>query len=525
MAFMGFTGSALARARVCFIIVPAFLLFGYNQSNIGGVLDYPSFVKHFPSIDTSNTTGPVKDRNATAQGTVVAIYTIGCLIGALGVTQLGNRIGRRKSLIVVAAIAATGLIIQATSYNIGQLVVGRIISGIGTGGVNAVVPVWQSECTKPRSRGKNVVIIGVFIASGIAIAGWVNVGLSYMEENEVSWRLPLALPISFTLMIMSFTMSFPESPRWLVSKGHMEEARITMHALADEDSLSHEAIGSEIENISSALQDASDSERGFVNLFKREPQRLFYRLCLAIGINFCAQMTGANVISYYGKTIFKESLGLEAKKASLLNAGVLTWKIFAAISAYLSVDRFGRKPLFVISSLGMAVSMAGLAGTVWAIDNRHTFGASVAATFFLFFYMSFFPLGFLGANFLYSAEIAPQDLRIHLAAIGTATHWLFNFVIAEITPIAFVTIRWKYYIVYAVIGFSVTFMVYFLFPETKGRSLEEMDHLFADPEHWWRVTAYARTSKVDDMTALDVLSRDEKIESAKHIEKVQDRGS
>ncbi|KAK6819207.1 hypothetical protein RU639_008230 [Aspergillus parasiticus] len=166
MAFMGFTGFALARARICFIIVPAFLLFGYNQSNIGGVLDYPSFVKHFPSIDTSNTTGSVKDRNATAQGTVVAIYTIGCLIGALGVTQLGNRIGRRKSLTVVAAIAATGLIIQATSYNIGQLVVGRIISGIGTGGVNAVVPVWQSECTKPRSRGKNVVIIGVFIASG-----------------------------------------------------------------------------------------------------------------------------------------------------------------------------------------------------------------------------------------------------------------------------------------------------------------------------------------------------------------------
>lgn len=277
---------------------------------------------------------------------MVAIYTIGCLIGALGITQLGNRIGRRKSLLVVAAVAAVGLIIQATSYSIGQLVVGRIVSGIGTGGVNAVVPVWQSECTKPKSRGKNVVIIGIFISSGIAVAGWVNVGLSFVQENEASWRLPLALPIIFALMLLAFTMSFPESPRWLVSKGRREEAHAAMYSLGDDnDSIRHETISAEIENISTALLEACNSERGFSDFLKPEPRRLFYRLCLAIGINFCAQMTGANVISYYGKTIFQESLGLGPKKSALLNAGVLTWKIFAAISAYLSVDRFGRKPL------------------------------------------------------------------------------------------------------------------------------------------------------------------------------------
>lgn len=426
-------------------------------------------------------------------------------------------------MIVVATVATIGLLIQATSYSLDQLIVGRIVSGIGTGGVNAVVPVWQSECTKPKSRGKNVVIIGIFIASGIAIAGWVNVGLSFLEENEVSWRLPLALPIIFTLMLMAFAMSFPESPRWLISRGLKTEARAAIYTLSGKDSASHEAVTLEIESISVALQEASNSERGFCDFFKRAPQRLFYRLCLAVGINFCAQMTGANVISYYGKTIFQESLGLEANKAALLNAGVLTWKIFAATSAYLSVDRFGRKPLFIISCLGMAVSMAGLAGTVWAIDNHYSLGASVAATFFLFFYMSFFPLGFLGANFLYSAEIAPQDLRIHLAAIGTATHWLFNFVIAEITPIAFVTIKWRYYIVYAVIGLSVTSVVFFLVPETKGLSLEDMDNLFSDPEHWWQVTAYARSSRRSVMLEQNVAKKvdhDDKIQSASHIERV-----
>lgn len=102
-------------------------------------------------------------------------------------------------------------------------------------------------------------------------------------------------------------------------------------------------------------------------------------------------------------------------------------------------------------------------------------------------------MGFLGANFLYSAEIAPQDLRIHLAAIGTATHWLFNFVIAEITPVAFATIGWRYYVVYAVIGFFVAGIVVMFFPEMRGRGLEEMDGLFGEPGRWGEVNAYAKT--------------------------------
>ncbi|PWY80857.1 general substrate transporter [Aspergillus sclerotioniger CBS 115572] len=491
MGLFSLTGTGLARTRVCLIVVPSFLLFGYNQSNMGGVLNYPSFIRHFPEINTSTTTGNVQATNAKTQGTVVAIYTIGCLIGSLGITQVGNRLGRRKSLIIAAVIAAIGQIIQSSSFSLGQLVVGRVISGIGNGGVNAVVPVWQSECTAPKSRGKNVVIIGIFIASGVAAAGWVNVGFSFINTSEVAWRFPLAVPVVFTLMIMSFTPFFPESPRWLISKGRLAEAHEVMRKLSRDDT-NEEVIRAEINNISSLLQQTSQSERGFIDLLKPGPQRLLYRMCLAIGINFCAQMTGANVISYYGSTIFKESLGLGEKKAALLNAGVLTWKIVAATSAYLTVDRYGRKPLFISAGLGMGLSMAGLAGSVWAIDHRDTFGASVAATFFLFSFMAFFPLGFLGANFLYSAEIAPQDLRIHLAAIGTATHWLFNFVIAEISPIALVTIRWKYYIVYAVVGVGVAVLVYFLFPETNCRSLEEMDELFSDPDHWWQVPGYAR---------------------------------
>jgi sugar porter (SP) family MFS transporter len=415
---------------------------------------------------------------------------------------------------IAAAIAAIGQIIQSSSFGLGQLIVGRIVSGMGNGGVNAVVPVWQSECTAPASRGKNVVIVGIFISSGIAAAGWVNVGFSSIKSCEIAWRFPLALPLIFAFMIIAFTLLFPESPRWLISKGQLAEAHAAMWKLSKDVTIDDEVISLEINNISSLHQQGSQRERGFLDLFQPSSQRLFYRLCLAISINFCAQMTGANVISYYGSTIFKESLGLSEKKAALLNAGVLTWKIVAATSAYFSVDRFGRKPLFITACLGMGLSMAALSGSVWAIEYRNSFGASVAATFFLFAFMAFFPLGFIGANFLYSAEIAPQDLRLHLAAIGTATHWLFNFVIVEITPIAFVTIRWKYYIVYAVIGVSVAALVYLLFPETNGRSLEEMDEMFSEPEHWWQVPVYAQVLKTHRPDISPAKS------SVKHVEKI-----
>lgn len=428
---------------------------------------------------------------------MVAVYTLGCLIGALGIAPIGNRIGRRKSLTVAAAVASVGIILQASAHGLAQLLVGRIISGVGNGGVNSVVPVWQSECTKPKNRGKNVVVVGIFITSGIALGGWVNVGLSHLEEHEVAWRLPLALPLVFTSMLLVFTMFFPESPRWLISKGKIDEARQSMTELNNGRHAERESIDAEISLILSLVeQDGAQSELGFRDFFRRGPQRLFYRLCLAIAVNFCAQMTGANVISYYGTRIFKQSLHMPASEAALLNAGVLTWKIVAATSAFLTVDRLGRKPLFMVACGGMSLSMAGLAGTAWAIQNTaNSFGASVGATFFLFLYMAFFPLGFVGANFLYGAEIAPQALRIHLASVGTATHWLFNFVIAEITPVAFVTITWRYYIVYAVIGaFSVP-LVYFLFPETKGLSLEDMNSLFSGPAHFWEVPSYARRLK------------------------------
>lgn len=198
---------------------------------------------------------------------------------------------------------------------------------------------------------------------------------------------------------------------------------------------------------------------------------------------------GANVITYYATAIFEKSLHFEKRQSAILSAVLLTWKIVAACLASYYVDRAGRKALFMTSGVGMGFSMLALSVTASYLDHP---GAGPAAVAFLFIFMFFFPLGFLGSNYLYTAEIAPQDLRAHYAAIGTGAHWLFNFVIAEVTPVAFSNIGPRYYIVFTCTGFSVPILVYFLFPETNQGSLDEMDKIFSEPKHWWQVVPGAR---------------------------------
>lgn len=248
------------------------------------------------------------------------------------------------------------------------------------------------------------------------MAGWVNYGLGVIPEQQVAWRLPLAMPIIFTSMLLTGVFCFPESPRWLVQRNQLEKARIVTSILEDIP-LDSEVLEVELSAMQASCEVEAQTKRAWIHIVRNESDRLLYRAFLAVAVNFAAQMTGANAISYYATTIFKQSLGYSPREAAVLAASLLSWKICSSSISIFTVDRFGRKPLFMTAAAGMSVAMTCLAVSVSFISHP---AAGKAATFFLFFYMAFFPVGFLGANFLFAAEIAPQDLRVHFSVIGTA---------------------------------------------------------------------------------------------------------
>ncbi|KAL1887669.1 hypothetical protein Sste5346_010064 [Sporothrix stenoceras] len=468
MTYLNLRGAKLQAAQIWAVIMP----FGYNNSVAGGLLGLSSWIATFPQIDTTTTTGSVKTHNSTVQGTVVAMYTLGCFFGCIDCIWLGDRLGRKKTILLAAATNILGAIIQCTSFSLPQLIVGRLVSGFGFGHLTATAPNWQAECSGAAHRGAAVMLEGLFISTGLAIGGWVNLGMSF-HKGSIAWRFPLALSILWSLFILLNTPFMPESPRWLVQHNREEEARIVLADLNDTEP-DTDSINMAISEIQLSLELAGQAE--FRHIFKNGPLRLFQRTCLACAAQCFQQMGGINALAFYQTTIFTEDLGLAKTTARIVSASVFTWQAICSPIGVLTVDHFGRRKLMLFSAFGMGMCMAIIAGTSTQSQNVAAIGAAAA---FIFLFSLFFPTGFLGLTFLYAAEISPLAYRVPITAMSTGTAWLFNFVVAEVTPVGLSTISHRYYIIFAAINWFLTFpAVYFFFPETNSRQLEEVDAIF-----------------------------------------------
>jgi sugar porter (SP) family MFS transporter len=494
---MVLTGKKLEVAQLLLVVMPAFVLFGYNQSGVGGLLSLRDFAETFPEMDTVTTTGAVKTHKKTIQGTVVAMFTIGALLGALSCSKLGDMLGRRKLIFVAACLTLIGEILQCSSFHIAQFIVGRFILGWGVGQLSATVPVWQSECSGSKNRGAHTVLDGCFISLGYVLESWINLGFFEVNFLPVQWRIPLVFPIFISIVLIATVFLIPESPRWLCRMGRGEQARASLakfRGLSEDDPL----ISAEIGGIELALEETGHTAASIKDIFTMGKDKLFYRFMLCMLLQMLQQMCGSNLISVYATILFQDSLGMSPELSRVLTGACLTWKFLSCFVAFFTIDRFGRRALFIFSGFGMSSCMLALAvSTSFSDENT---GAMGAAAFFIFAFNFFVPIGFLGANFLYCTEVAPIKLRVPMASFSTANHWLWNFVVVmvsmqfetvglsaqmltsilQITPVAVNTIGYQYFIVYAVISACIVPLVYFFYPETMGRSLEELEMLFSE---------------------------------------------
>ncbi|UPL02316.1 hypothetical protein LCI18_013250 [Fusarium solani-melongenae] len=465
----GNQGNAL-RYRITAACGSGFLLFGYDQGVFGGLLSNRTFLKTFnyPS--------------STIQGQIVATYDIGCIMGTLLSIFIGDKIGRRRSILAGCIILIVGGIMQTASSSLAPMILGRIIAGVGNGMNTIAIPIWQSETAKPEHRGKLIVLQMVTNIFGIALTNWMNLGFTYIPDNPVSWRFPLAFQCFFGLVTMCLVCVAPESPRWLVMRDRTGEAQTILARLAAKP----ETDASVVEEISrlvtsvrheAAVQDAVTVKE----IFRNGEQQTLRRVLLGAGTSVFQQIGGVNVIAYYLPVVLVRSFGMSERLALILSAvDSMQLMFWGALAAFL-IDRVGRRRLMI-----MGVGCSGVCFTLVAVGLRYggpsaddsNKAMSILAVTFIFLYYVFYGMSLLSIPFMYPAEINAQRMRNTGTSIATAVNWTCVYLVVVVTPVAIDTIGWKYYLMYGIFNFVFVPIAWFFYVETAKLSLEQVDRLF-----------------------------------------------
>ncbi|OCF34420.1 hypothetical protein I317_03526 [Kwoniella heveanensis CBS 569] len=475
MTFLNMRGEPLQNAMNFCVVIPSFLAMGFSLSFLGGVTRYESFYTLFEQIDTSTTTGAVKSHNSLIQGTTVSTLNLGAALGCLSCIYLGNRLGRRRTTFLGSLIALAGTILQCSAFTLAQLLVSRIVLGAGLGMMSSTVPVWQSETSKVHKRGHHVIVDGICIAGGIAMASWLTFGFSKIDTDmSWQWRLPCMTTGILALVVACFTFTFPESPRWLALKGDIDGARHVL-AIVDDVEPTSEHVEIILDSICN-LNDTMAESASFLSIFKQGKDKMRYRMILAAATQAFSQMSGSALITYYSETLFS-AIGLSHDLSKILGATDLTFKFICCFIPFFTIEMAGRRKLLLIAGTGMTICMFSLAICGSQVTDNNLVPAYVAIAF-AFIYVAFYPIGFLGINFLYSQEVIPTRYRAPASGISTSVHWIAAFTVALTTPIGFGSIGWRFYLVWAIVAFSIIPSVYFFYPETTGLSIEEVDTVF-----------------------------------------------
>ncbi|GAA6012546.1 hypothetical protein JCM10207_009036 [Rhodosporidiobolus poonsookiae] len=449
----------------------AFILFGYDQGVMGGLITLPSFLDVFPEV-----------RDADVSGITVAIYEIGCLMGAITAIFVGDKLGRKNTIFYGMAIMIIGAVIKTASYGLPEFIVGRIIMGVGNGMNTATVPALQSELAPPQIRGSLILISGALIAAGIAVSYIINLAF-YFLDSSASWRVPIAFQCVFAIAVMVMLFAIPESPAWLVKHSdkhpeYLEEGKTTLAKIYKTEKDDPTVLG-QIDAIKATS--AEVAAFSFKDLFTNGPSQNFRRASLGFLAQAFQQLTGCNIVTYYATTLFENSIGLSPLLSRILSIALGIFYALVAFATTTFVDRLGRRSTMLWGAVGCSLCMVLLCALVYTSDNSGNKGAAYAATVFIFGFEAVFAYGWLGQTWLYPAELTSLPIRSQATGISTCSNWLFNFLVVMVTPPGFDSIGAYTYLIFGAINAVIIFPgVYFLFPETTRRSLEEIDLIFAE---------------------------------------------
>lgn len=450
--------------------VIGFSLFGYDQGLMAGIITAPQFIETFPAV------GGESHHATVVQGAVTSCYELGCFAGALCAMFLGPRWGRKLLIIIGSAIIIIGTFISIFPFKghwaLGHFVIARVVTGFGNGFNTATIPIYQAELSDPKNRGKLVNLEGSFVAVGTLIAYWTDFGLSY-ASGSVSWRLPISFQILFAGFVLIFMLGLPESPRYLIAKDRIDEARYILSQLNDE-SINDAEILEEVALIRDANNRYS-KQLSIKELFKPSKHQHLRRMIIGASGQFFQQFTGCNAAIYYSTVLFENTVGLDRRLSLVLGGIFATVYAIFTIPSFFLVENLGRRALFLIGSSGQCVSFI-IAFACLIKDDKNS---AKGAAFGLFLFIAFFAFTLLPMPWVYPPEINSMRTRTMATSVSTCTNWLSNFAVVMFTPIFINQSKWGCYLFFALMNFAYIPIIYFFYPETARRSLEEIDIIFA----------------------------------------------
>jgi sugar porter (SP) family MFS transporter len=428
------------------------MLFGYDIGIISGAI---LFIKRDFSLSQS------------MEEVVVSSVLLGSLFGAAVGGILADRFGRRRLLIITSIVFGLGAVGAALAPGTPWLLAVRIVAGTAIGIASFVAPLYISEIAPVEIRGKLVAINQVALTSGIVVSYLID----YAFAGSQAWRWMFAMAVIPAAAFGIGLIFIPDSPRWLAAHGYVDKARAVLKQIR-----APEKVEAELDEIQHSV---TQQEGHWSELL--DPH-LRPAMVVGVGLAIAQQITGINTVIYYAPTIFKFA-GLSSASAEILaSVGVGVVNVVLTVVAMQLIDRVGRRPLLLVSLAGMALSLFVL-GLAFSLSQL---SASLGwiAVISLMVYVGSFAVGLGPVFWLLLSEIYPLRIRGRAMSVGTTANWSANLIVA----LSFLTLtqilgKAATFWLYAVVSVGAWLFAFFLVPETKGRSLEEIEAHWSAGKH------------------------------------------
>ncbi|TIA58285.1 putative glucose transporter rco-3 [Aureobasidium pullulans] len=475
------------------------IFFGYDSGYINGVTGSPVFIELIEGAGATTLSGP-------HNSLITSILSAGTFFGAIIAGDVADTIGRRWTVIMGCAIYMIGVVLQVASHGLGLIVAGRLVAGLGVGFESAIVILYMSEICPRKVRGALVAGYQFCITIGLLLASCINYGTKDIN-NTGSYRIPIGIQFIFGIVLGGGLFFLPDSPRYFVKRGNVEAARSALARLRGQpgDSDYIEAELSEIvanEEYERSMIPTTGWVSGWANCFKGslwKQNSNLRKTILGTSLQMMQQWTGVNFIFYYS-TPFLQSTGAIGN-AFLISLIFTLVNVCSTPLSFWTVERFGRRPLLVWGALGMLICqfIVAIIGVTAGFNKTHTIpnpaggdpltranniSAVNAQIAFIAIFIFFFASTWGPGAWILIGEVFPLPIRSRGVALSTASNWLWNTIIAVITPYMVNedkgNLKSSVFFIWGGLCTCAFVYSYFLVPETKGLSLEQVDRMMEE---------------------------------------------